>query len=281
MPIDRPDRNWDVDLLKQQLGKMNNENAGLKKEILRLENELGNAGKAGENAWRQVSELRRLVQDSHLRTSHLQSRNRDLFETTWGGALERTPKEDQSQTHATGQTENLNSDARVAPSIIEHVPDKEDSSEYWPTPDSALPALAVHPGWGNYTRKGREGVVLGLSLLGLDDTGRARVIELVVQQQLRHRDLFPVFITDDDDFRPLRNEHFVFEYLPPWPGSEVEPSRARWDEFLVDRLALIRLKWGIRRFVSFAGPDDIVGIGQTDIGGIGKHLSELLEEDPD
>ena len=117
---------------------------------------------------------------------------------------------------------------------------------------------------------------MGISLLGLDVTGRESVIELVVQQQLQHRELFPVFITGDDDFRALRYEHFVFEYLPPWPGKDFEPSRTRWEEFLVGRLTLIKRKWGIRRFVSFAGLEELASIGQMDLG---KHLSGSVEKD--
>lgn len=278
MPIDGPSQIWDVDLLKQHVGELNNEVAGLKKEIQQIQKELETSKTTGNNVLGRVSELRRLVQDGHLRERHLRLRYLDLVETTDHDNATGVPQGEQPQMQAAvpGQTGCQDTGERVDPSIIERIPDNEEPSDHWPTLESVLPALRVHPGWGNYESMGKEGVVMGISLLGLDVTGRESVIELVVQQQLRHRELFPVFITDDDDFRALRYEHFVFEYLPPWPGKDFEPSRTRWEEFLVGRLALIKRKWGIRRFVSFAGLEELASIGQMDLG---KHLSGSVEKD--
>ena len=41
------------------------------------------------------------------------------------------------------------------------------------------------------------------------------------------------------------------------------PSRERWEGFLAERLALIKKKWGVRRFVSFgaSGYDAAQGPG--------------------
>lgn len=249
------DEVWDPDLMRQQL-------AELRKETARLKAELARARKAKELIGRETSELRRLVQDGHLREKHLRSRYHELLgrsadEPTAGPP--RPPVQDDAMADGAGEAPR----ERVDPALVDRVAKDETPTNDWPTPDSVLPSLTAHPGWGNYASKGEAGVVIGISLLGLDHNGRKDVIDLVAAQQLRNPQLFPVFVTDDDDFRALRAEHFVFEYLPPWPGEEVVPSRERWEDFLVERLALIKKKWGVRRFVSFcpAGYGPVEGQG--------------------
>ncbi|MDX1424571.1 MAG: hypothetical protein R3322_15605 [Kiloniellales bacterium] len=251
------DEVWDPDLMRQQLGE-------LRKESARLKAELARARKTEDKVQRETSELRRLVQDGHLREKHLRARYHELLERsaaeptaaapgdptarTDGGAEGRA---DERADRAAGDAAGQRAGERVDPLLVERLAHDEPPADGWPTPDSVLPTLAAHPGWGNYASKGEPGVVIGISLLGLDRHGRKEVIELVAAQQLRNPQLFPLFITDDDDFQALRAEHFVFEYLPPWPGEDVVESRERWEEFLVERLALIKKKWGVRRFVSF------------------------------
>lgn len=260
------DEVWDPDLMKQQLGE-------LRKEAARLKAELAQARKAGQHSERETMELRRLVQDGHLREKHLRARYHELLQQ--GGAEAPATKPGAPQgaltgaltgpsASAAGQDENLSGRLsggtgdepreRVDPALVDPLADDEAPNDSWPTPQTTLPSLATHPGWGNYASKGEAGVVIGISLLGLDRNARQDVIDLVAAQQLRNPQLFPLFITDDDDFRALRSEHFVFEYLPPWPGEEVVPSRERWQAFLAERLALIKRKWGVRRFVSFGAP---------------------------
>ncbi len=252
------DEVWDPDLMKQQLGE-------LRKETARLKAELAHTKKAGQQSGRETTELRRLVQDGHLREKHLRARYHELLKQ--GGAEATATQACAPKRPATGapvQDDSLSGsesgDAagepwqRVDPALVDRLADDEAPSDAWPTPESTLPSLAAHPGWGNYASKGEAGVVIGVSLLGLDRSACKDVIDLVAAQQLRNPQLFPLFITDDDDFRALRAEHFVFEYLPPWPGEDVVPSRESWQAFLAERLALIKKKWGVRRFVSFAAP---------------------------
>jgi hypothetical protein len=220
--------------MKRQLGE-------LRKDAGRLKEELAHARKAQEKTGRETSELRRLVQDGHLREKHLRTRYQDLLTNSnaehSGEPVDSRQTAVQANAKAAGEGERP--PELVDPSLVDRIAEDETSTDGWPTPESTLPSM------------GEAGVVIGISLLGLDHNARKEVIDLVSAQQLRNPQLFPIFITDDDDFRALRAEHFVFEYLPPWPGEDVVPSRERWEAFLVGRLALIKKKWGVRRFVSF------------------------------
>jgi hypothetical protein len=268
------DEVWDQDLMRQQLGE-------LRKESARLKQELARAKKVQDKSWRETSELRRLVQDGHLREKHLRSRYQDLLkrgdgEQSGEAAGSQRPAH---QSNAVVEREGERPPERVDPSLVDRLAEDETSTDGWPTPESTLPTLAAHPGWGNYASMGEDAVVIGISLLGLDHNARKEVIDLVSAQQLRNPQLFPMFITDDDDFRALRAEHFVFEYLPPWPGQDVVPSRERWEAFLAGRLALIKKKWGVRRFVSFcsAGYDPVEG-GGSDVETVQRELTDATKD---
>ena len=268
---------WDRDLMKQQLGEM-------REESVRLKRELARAKKAQEKSWRETSELRRLVQDGHLREKHLRSRYQELLakevaELSGTSGDPAAVRRSAARSQAVAERGDEEPREQVDPSLVDRIAEEDPSSELWPTPESTLPTLAAHPGWGNYASMGEDGVVIGVSLLGLDHNGRKNVIDLVAAQQLRNPQLLPIFVTDDDDFRALRAEHFVFEYLPPWPGAEVVPSRERWDAFLADRLALIKRKWGVRRFVSFcsAGYDPVEGSG-SDVETVQRELTDATKD---
>lgn len=286
------DEVWDPDLMRQQLGE-------LRKESARLKAELARARKTEDKVQRETSELRRLVQDGHLREKHLRARYHELLDrsaaeppaTVPGGPDDRADDradgrldgrlDGRAENRADGPVEDGAGQVageRVDPLLVDRLAQDEPPADGWPTPESVLPTLAAHPGWGNYASKGEAGVVIGISLLGLDRHGRKEVIELVAAQQLRNPQLFPLFVTDDDDFQALRAEHFVFEYLPPWPGEEVVESRERWEEFLLERLALIKKKWGVRRFVSFCstGYDGRDGLGGG--AGAGGGAEEVQRE---
>ncbi len=269
---------WDRDLMKQQLGEM-------REESLRLKRELARAKKAQETGWRETSELRRLVQDGHLREKHLRSRYQELLsksaaEPSGEAAAPRQPAVRSQAVIERGVGRGGDGPReRVDPGLIERIAEEDPTSEFWPTPESTLPALAAHPGWGNYASMGGDGVVIGVSLLGLDRNACKNVIDLVAAQQLRNPQLFPVFVTDDDDFSALRAERFVFEYLPPWPGAEVAPSRERWEAYLTDRLALIKRKWAVRRFVSFCAAGYGPAEGQaSDVETVQRELTEAAKD---
>lgn len=275
---------WDRDLMKQQLGEMREESVRLKRELTR-------AKKVQEKGWRETSELRRLVQDGHLREKHLRSRYQELLSKNVAEpsvpsgpsgdptAARRPAVRSQALIERGVERGEEGPRERVDPSLIERIVEEDLSSDLWPTPEATLPTLAAHPGWGNYASMGEDGAVIGVSLLGLDRNARKNVIDLVAAQQLRNPQLFPIFVTDDDDFRALRAEHFVFEYLPPWPGAEVVPSRERWEAFLVGRLALIKRKWGVRRFVSFssAGYEPDEGRG-SDVETVQRELTDATKD---
>jgi hypothetical protein len=248
------DRTWDFDLLKQCVSELSKQVDDLSQEVRRLEEEVRTAAGARENAYREVSALRRVVQDYHLRYDRRNGedaaaadRTNDPADSPGCGAERLRPSQDVPARAPDG-------DDRVRPSIIDRIPRSDEVN--WVTETNRPPPLDVHPGWGNFVQKGKVGVVIGVSLLGLDAAGRERVIERIGRQQQRHKQLLPVFITDDDDFESLRREHYVFEYLPPWPGPAWEP-RESWEAFLVERLVDIRDKFGIELFVSFARGDKL------------------------
>lgn len=268
------DQVWDMDLMKQQLVQ-------LRKEVSHTQQELERTRKAGERRWRDEAELRRLVQDGHLREKHLRSRYQELLKLDEAEGPS-DPSGSPQSAHQTGPMARAGGRGlleRIDPFIVDRIAGEDAPTNGWPTPESILPVLNVHPGWGNYASLGEEGVVIGMSLLGLDGNESAEVIDLISAQQLRNPQLFPVFITDVDDFSILRAEHFVFEYLPPWPGDDVVPSRIKWEGFLLERLALIKRKWGIRRFISFRAGASEPERGQAFSAEIMRHEPTDATED--
>ena len=223
---------WERSLVKQEM-------EAASKEIAELKSTLNRANRELDKERRQSTDLRRLIQDGHRREKNLRAVYLGMVGEDGPAAVL------DSRTEPEGE--------RVDPSLVDRIPDLPDADEVWPTEPAILPSLDVHPGWGNFGSEETEPAVLGVSLLGLDGEGRAEVIETFYQQQLRNPELRPLFITDSDDFRVLRKEHFIFEYLPPWPGPDSGPSREDWEAFLLERLTHIRRKWGIRRFVTFTG----------------------------
>lgn len=251
-----PDRTWDLDLLKQYVSELSKQVDDLCQKVHCLEEDVRTATGAREKTYREVWALRRLVQDYHLRYGRRSGedvgaagRTKDPADSP-GLEVERLRPSQDVPARAPG------GDDRVRPSIIDRIPSRDEREENWVTETNRPPPLDVHPGWGNFVQKGKASVVIGVSLLGVDAAGRDRVIERIGRQQQRHKQLLPVFITDNDDFESLRREHYVFEYLPPWPGPAWEP-RERWEAFLVERLVDIRDKFGIELFVSFAQGDKL------------------------
>lgn len=248
-----PRQTWDMDLLKQHVSELSQQLIELKQEVRRLKCDVGAAVDARDKAIREVVALRRAVQDNHLRYSRLDA----VAQLESDPAGSRRDDVDAatavSRPTSSGPAVGSGGSERVPPSILDRISKSGGDGTGMPTSAKELPALEVHPGWGNFVHKGEAGVVVGISLLGLDAEERDRVIERIGRQQQRHKELLPVFITDDDEFESLRREHYVFEYLPPWPGVESEPNRTRWEDFLVGRLEDIRDKYAVQLFVSFAG----------------------------
>ena len=222
----------------------------LSSEVRRLQDSIAALEDARENDLAVQKRLRRLIQDGHQRERHLRRRLDDL---TAAGADGAAPPRVGAVTGENGPGHGA---AGVDPGLVLRAMAAPEPPDYWAPPEAVLEPLAVHPGWAAYEDADEEGVVLGFSLLGLDDDGRRRVLDLVLAQQAAGEPLRPVFITDNDDFAALREAHFVFEYLPPWPGPDIVPDRAAWDDYLVERLVTIRRKWGIRRYLTFAAGAD-------------------------
>jgi outer membrane murein-binding lipoprotein Lpp len=235
-------RLWEVETLRKKVEQLQSESSDLRAEVARL-------SKSREVDRQLTSKLRAHIQSAHHREKAL----KELYAKVRGSeADEGFPQLEGVRPDGLGDRPRAKRE-RVDPALIERLPAREEEAEPdWLDPASTLPTLPPHPGWGNYESSGEQLVVIGVSLLGLERDEQARIIDLVARQQLRNRTFAPVFLTDDDDFRALREEHFIFEYLPPWPGPDLIPTRQEWDDFLLRRLELIRGKWGVRRFVYFS-----------------------------
>ncbi len=234
--------------------------------IERLRRELRRYKTVNEAADREIRELRRLLEAAHHREKALRSSAARVAPDTVDDVI--NPEEERERTSSAHE--------RVRPDIIDEV-ERLDEGNVAAIETGEVPnALCPHPGWGNLSSADKSGIVIGVSLLGLDVPKQEEFIELVAKQALRARQLFPLFITDTDDFRYLRSEHFVFEYLPPWPGERIRISKENWERFLIDRLSLIRRKWAVRRFVSFHRSADArsAGADKAKFAVLGNRVSE-------
>jgi outer membrane murein-binding lipoprotein Lpp len=243
-------RLWEVETLRKKVEQLQSESSDLRAEVARL-------SKSREVDRQLTSKLRAHIQSAHHREKAL----KELYAKVRGSDTDEGLSQLEGVPGGPDDRRRIKRE-RVDPSLIERLParEEEEAEADWLDPASTLPALPPHPGWGNYESAGEQLVVIGVSLLGLERDEQARIINLVARQQLRNRTFAPVFLTDDDDFRALREEHFIFEYLPPWPGPDLVPTRQEWDDFLLRRLELIRGKWGVRRFVYFSS-DAISRVG--------------------
>ena len=130
MPRREFDEVWDRDLMKQQLGEM-------RKESVRLKRELTRAKKVQEQTWRETSELRRLVQDGHLREKHLRSRYQDLLERSDGepSAEPAGTRRTAVQASAVVERQDEKPPERVDPSLVDRAAAEDTSTDGWPTPE--------------------------------------------------------------------------------------------------------------------------------------------------
>ena len=212
----------------------------------RLRRELDRYKRLNDSAYRELGELRRLLEAAHHREKALRA-----------NGLHSVPGDSDDVILCAEPFKHETQDGeRVMPGIVDKLNRINDDSSSWLDTGETPTALSPHPGWGNLSRIGKSRIVIGVSLLGLESSRQEQIIAMIARQQLTSRQLVPLFLTDDDDFRPLRREHFVFEYLPPWPGGRTGISKETWERFLLDRLLLIRRKWGVKRFVSFHGRAD-------------------------
>jgi hypothetical protein len=59
----------------------------------------------------------------------------------------------------------------------------------------------------------------------------------------------PVFLTNDADFRSLREQRLVFEYFPFVLDEAAAPPEPGWSAYFLDTLELTMRRWGVRQIV--------------------------------
>jgi hypothetical protein len=112
------------------------------------------------------------------------------------------------------------------------------------------PALRPHPGNSCLTLRNSGYRLLGLAALQIPDERLEGIVGYFARWQRQAMNFVPVFVTDSLRFDLFRRYGFVFEYIPgPKDRAELQGSRS-WEEYVADRLELIKAKWGLRELVN-------------------------------
>lgn len=112
-----------------------------------------------------------------------------------------------------------------------------------PSPDGE-PALVVTD------ESGQPRPVLFAVLVGLSGTEIERAIEAALAGA-KDAAAIPVFLTDDDEFRPFRQRQTRFEYLAPARALGPSIDEADWRLYSARRLALLARKWRPARILPY------------------------------
>jgi hypothetical protein len=111
------------------------------------------------------------------------------------------------------------------------------------------PALRPHPGNSCLTLKNSGYRLLGLGAFQIPDDRLEGIVDYFARWQRQAMNFVPVFVTDSLRFDLFRRYGFVFEYIPgPNDRAELQGGRS-WEEYVTDRLELIKSKWGLREVV--------------------------------
>jgi hypothetical protein len=134
---------------------------------------------------------------------------------------------------------------------------EERSMLRWLLPPGTHPQpLRPQPGNTCLTLKNSRYKLLGLTALGLPDNVLEDSVGHFARWQRQAMNFVPIFVTDSLRFDLFRRYGFVFEYVPgPKDRADFDGSRP-WEEYIADRLELIRRKWGLPELVSL-GPNTV------------------------
>ena len=94
--------------------------------------------------------------------------------------------------------------------------------------------------------------VLATAVFGLSAAAIGDLLD-IIERQARQRQMVPLLLTDDDDFRVFRGRRLVVEFVPSRTVLEQHGMDRHFEMYLQRRLALIRRKWRPERIVAF-GP---------------------------
>lgn len=120
----------------------------------------------------------------------------------------------------------------------------------WPEPRPDVPVLRPTPGLAAYGLRGVPDLPnLVIALFGLEPDERARAIARVLTEQRGPEPFLPVFLTNDSDLAPFRDQRLAFEYFPlVLDEAAPRPDRA-WAAYFLATLVLTLRRWGVRRVI--------------------------------
>jgi hypothetical protein len=120
----------------------------------------------------------------------------------------------------------------------------------WPERRAEVPVLRPSPGHAAYALRGVPGVPnLVLALFGKPPGEAKAAIDRVLAEQQAGEPFIPVFLTDDADFGPLREQRLVFEYFPFALDEAAPPPEPGWSAYFLETLELTMRRWGVRQIV--------------------------------
>ena len=120
----------------------------------------------------------------------------------------------------------------------------------WPERRPEVPVLRPSPGLAAYGLRGVPDLPnLVLALFGgRRARSRPRSPGRWPSSGRASRSL-PVFLTNDPDFTPLREQRLAFEYFPFELDEAAPPPEPRWAAYFVATLELTMRRWGVRQVV--------------------------------
>jgi hypothetical protein len=114
-----------------------------------------------------------------------------------------------------------------------------------------VPVLRPSPGHAAYALRSVPGVPnVVLALFGKPSGEAKAAIDRVLVEQQAGEPFIPVFLTNDSDFRPLREQRLVFEYFPFTLDETAPPPEPGWSCYFLDTLELTMRRWGVRQIVA-------------------------------
>ncbi len=120
----------------------------------------------------------------------------------------------------------------------------------WPERRSSVPVLRPSPGLAAYALRNVPSLPnLVMALFLRSRTEAKAAVERVVAEQQSGEPFLPVFLTNDSDFGPLREQRLVFEYFPFTLDASAPPPEPRWAAYFQAVLELTMRRWGVRQVV--------------------------------
>jgi hypothetical protein len=120
----------------------------------------------------------------------------------------------------------------------------------WPERRAEVPVLRPSPGHAAYALRSVPGVPnVVLALFGKQHGEAKAAIDRVLAEQQADEPFIPVFLTNDADFRLLREQRLVFEYFPFELDEAAPPPEPGWSSYFLQTVELTMRRWGVRQIV--------------------------------